>query len=419
MDKTERLDLLKDLIKFDTVGGNEDEIAHYIVQLFKDHGISSSLLEVEPGRYDVLAEIGNGQGKTIALTGHQDVVDFADITKWETKPLDPVEKDGKLFGRGTTDMKGGLAAEIIALIELKESGAEIPGKAKFFATVGEESSSQNHMQGAQKIAKDGLMDGINALIVGEPTSIPVEWLSSVTAQNNPYHLSQETLRDLKENNHAHQQSIVCYAHKGSITYQIDVIGKAAHSSAPELGINAIDELMEFDEKMKRIFTHLTAVNDPLGKTVAVDTKITGGDQLNSVPATASLFVKVRTIPEVSNQSILEELNTLVESFNELSPAKFSIKILGNKWPVYTDPSAKLFNVITKVGEKTLSQKLPFAGMTGGTDAAELTKDHHEVEVAVFGPGNFSAHQENEYVDIDTYLRFIDTYKEIISNYLTE
>jgi succinyl-diaminopimelate desuccinylase len=108
---------------------------------------------------------------------------------------------------------------------------------------------------------------------------------------------------------------------------------------------------------------------------------------------------------------------LIDSFNKLSPAKFSLKILGNKWPVYTSPSAKLFNVISEVGEKTLSQKLPYAGMTGGTDAAELTKDYRNVEVAVFGPGNFSAHQENEYIDIDAYLRFIDTYKEIVNEYL--
>ena len=199
MDNQARIDFLRRLIEIDTAGGFEDRLAVVLQSFMQEHNVSCRLLPVMKGRSNFYAELGDGNNnKVLAFCGHQDVVKTEDPAKWQFPPFSAHIENNRMYGRGTADMKGGLAAMAIAMAELKDESAGLNGKLELLGTVAEESSKINHMQGAQRFAKDGYVDDLTAAIFAEPTNADI-----------------------------------AYAHKGSITYRIDSIGKAAHSSRPD------------------------------------------------------------------------------------------------------------------------------------------------------------------------------------------
>lgn len=414
MNQAEHRDLLTQLIKLDSIGGHEEAVARFLKNYLAKHQIESQLIEVEPGRYNLVAEIGDISQPTLALEGHQDVVALGDTSKWQHEPLGAEIEDSRMYGRGTSDMKAGLAAEVIAMINLAQNG-DFHGHVRLLATIGEESSEVNHMQGAQYFAEHGYVDDVTGIIVAEPSSVPKTWLQR-TPPSNPFQFSKSQIKQLLANNQATEQFVLNFAHKGSITYSVTSNGKTAHSSTPELGVDAIAPLIKLYEQQRAYFDHLTEVNPVLGKCLAVTTKFGGGEQLNSVPAHAEMFVKVRTIPEIPNETIIAYLKSLVQDLNANNEAQLTFKLLGNKYPVQSDPDDKLIRLLKQIGEETLKEDLPLGGSSAGTDASELIRANPKMTVAVFGPGNMTAHQIDEYVDLDIFEHFITVYERVIQAY---
>lgn len=166
MEKQEKIKLLQDVIRIKSVNGNEEEVAVYIQKLLKQHEIESELVPYAPGRSSLVATIKNGSGKVLGLTGHMDVVDAGDAAEWMYPPFEAHIEGNKLYGRGSTDMKSGLMAMVIAMIELKEAGLPIDGTIKLLATVGEEVGEL----GAGDLTKKGYANDLDGLIIGEPSN---------------------------------------------------------------------------------------------------------------------------------------------------------------------------------------------------------------------------------------------------------
>lgn len=383
MDQQARLDFLKQLIAIDTAGGHEEKVSLFLKDSFAKHGITAQLVEVEPGRHDVIAKLGTGNGPVLAFEGHQDTVAIGEKDQWQHDPLGAEIVGDKVYGRGTTDMKAGLAAEALALMELADEGAELNGTLEFIATVAEESSQHNHMQGAQTLVKKGLIQDVDAIIIAEPSDSQLD-----------------------------------FAHKGSITYRVSSVGKTAHSSMPQLGYNAIKPLVHYYNLQEEYFKSFAGVeNQYLGKTVPVVTKIDGGQQLNSVPDYAELFAKVRTIPEISNDEIWQHIKAMIKQVNEEDGAQLSLTVLGDKIPVVTDPNAPFIKTLHRVAEEKLQRPVAVQGIAFGTDASELSKGNDHFSMAVLGPGNKTAHAINEWVSLTTYYEFIEMFNEIAKQYL--
>lgn len=383
MDQQARLDFLKQLIAIDTAGGHEEKVSLFLKDSFAKHGITAQLVEVEPGRHDVIAKLGNSNGPVLAFEGHQDTVAIGEKDQWQHDPLGAEIVGDKVYGRGTTDMKAGLAAEALALMELADEGAELNGTLEFIATVAEESSQHNHMQGAQTLVKKGLIQDVDAIIIAEPSDSQLD-----------------------------------FAHKGSITYRVSSVGKTAHSSMPQLGYNAIKPLVHYYNLQEEYFKSFAGVeNQYLGKTVPVVTKIDGGHQLNSVPDYAELFAKVRTIPEISNDEIWQHIKAMIKQVNEEDGAQLSLTVLGDKIPVVTDPNAPFIKTLHRVAEEKLQRPVAVQGVAFGTDASELSKGNDHFSMAVLGPGNKTAHAINEWVSLTTYYEFVEMFNEIAKQYL--
>ncbi|WP_086114537.1 ArgE/DapE family deacylase [Staphylococcus aureus] len=399
----EKIQLLADIVELQTENNNEIDVCNYLTDLFDKYDIKSEILKVNEHRANIVAEIGNGS-PILALSGHMDVVDAGNQDNWSYPPFQLTEKDGKLYGRGTTDMKGGLMALVVSLIELKEQNELPHGTIRLLATAGEE----KEQEGAKLLADKGYLDDVDSLIIAEPTG-----------------------------------SGIYYAHKGSMSCKVTATGKAVHSSVPFIGDNAIDTLLEFYNLFKEKYSELKQQDTKheldvapmfkslIGKEVseedanyasgltAVCSIINGGKQFNSVPDEASLEFNVRPVPEYDNDFIESFFQNII---NDVDSNKLSLDIPSNHRPVTSDKNSKLITTIKDVASSYVEQDEIFvSALVGATDASSFLGDNKDnVDLAIFGPGNpLMAHQIDEYIEKDMYLKYIDIFKEASIQYLKE
>ena len=201
----EKIQMLADIIAIKSVNENEIEVANYLKELFSKYGIESKIVPVTETRVNLIAEIGSG-APVVGISGHMDVVSAGDEAEWASDPFALTERDGKLFGRGTNDMKAGLLNLALTMIEIKENNELQRGTIRFMATTGEEVGAA----GSKKLYEEGYMEDVDCLFVAEP--------------------SHDT---------------IIYSHKGSLNFRITSNGEAAHSSMPYNGYNAINPLMKY------------------------------------------------------------------------------------------------------------------------------------------------------------------------------
>ncbi|HDA1925857.1 TPA: ArgE/DapE family deacylase [Staphylococcus aureus] len=399
----EKIQLLADIVELQTENNNEIDVCNYLTDLFDKYDIKSEILKVNEHRANIVAEIGNGS-PILALSGHMDVVDAGNQDNWSYPPFQLTEKDGKLYGRGTTDMKGGLMALVVSLIELKEQNELPHGTIRLLATAGEE----KEQEGAKLLADKGYLDDVDSLIIAEPTG-----------------------------------SGIYYAHKGSMSCKVTATGKAVHSSVPFIGDNAIDTLLEFYNLFKEKYSELKQQDTKheldvapmfkslIGKEIseedanyasgltAVCSIINGGKQFNSVPDEASLEFNVRPVPEYDNDFIESFFQNII---NDVDSNKLSLDIPSNRRPVTSDKNSKLITTIKDVASSYVEQDEIFvSALVGATDASSFLGDNKDnVDLAIFGPGNpLMAHQIDEYIEKDMYLKYIDIFKEASIQYLKE
>jgi succinyl-diaminopimelate desuccinylase len=404
--------LLADLIAINTVNGNEAAIADYLEKVFKKSGIKTEKVEYAAGRVTLIAEVGTGQKPVLAFDGHEDTVAFGNLARWDQSPLKAKFTNGMVIGRGASDMKSGLAAEVLALLNLKKKETKLQGTVRLYATIGEEVGEY----GAEQIMQAQLAKDVDALVVGEPTGTRKELLR----KDNFYmsqNLSSEQIENLINKNELPDQFFVITGHKGVFEYKITAHGKSAHSSMPELGHNAIDDLLVFATAQKEYFASLQEQNQLLGKVTPVVTLLKAGEQINTVPDKAEMSVNIRTIPEKTGTDLEKDLQALITKFNQ-QKMNLEMEVLERLDPVYSPPKTHLAQLAKKLAEPLLKQDLPFAGMSGGTDASYIVKNNPKMEVIVFGPGNISAsHQENEFVNFTVYQQFIKIYTDLAERYL--
>ncbi|USS85032.1 ArgE/DapE family deacylase [Fructilactobacillus myrtifloralis] len=375
MNPTEKIQLLADLVAIQSVNDHEAEVADYLSQVFAKHDIATHQIEYAPGRANLVAEIGQGNPVTV-FSGHADVV--AAGGDWDTDPFVLTEKNGKLYGRGACDMKSSLAAMVIAMIDLKESQTPLPGTVRFLLTVGEEVGEY----GAEQLTNQGYMDDATALIIGEPTGYQI-----------------------------------CYAHKGSLDVQIEAKGKVAHSSMPQLGNNAVQNLLELLTIINQRMSQVHATDPATGDFLFNFTVLSGGDQVNSIPGTATVALNARTIDEFDNAAVLDTIQSAVNQLqHQASKYQFDVRVLMNLPPVDGQAENQLVKRGQQVGEQVSGHPISTFGGTYTTDAAKfLVNQAADFPFMIFGPGNQSLHSANEYIDKQMYFNFIDIYRQLMLN----
>lgn len=380
MKRNEKIEVLKKLIQIDTTNGNEKEAADYLKKVFEAYQINSKEVFYTKDRTSLVTEVGYGK-KVLGLSGHLDVVSAGDLSEWTYPPFEGTEVNGRIYGRGATDMKSGLAAMVVAMIELSESKELMNGKIKLLATVGEEIG----LFGAKQLTEEGYVDDLDSLIIGEPT-----------------------------------QDNIVFAHKGVFTYRVVSKGVSAHSSMPELGINAIDKLIVFYNALKIELSKVTDTNTILGDFVHNTSIITGGNQVNSVPEYAELIGNTRTIPEFDNTKIEKLLIKLVSQINSSDvSSKLELIVTQNSYPMFSSEDSEIVKIAKESGGKILGKTIPAIGISGGTDACEFIRGKNKFPIIIFGPGNDTPHKTNENVETQNYLNMIEVYKDIARSFFVK
>lgn len=380
MEDGAKLNFLQELIQINTVNGHEQPAAEYIKQVLSDHGIEANLVALAAGRTNLVAEVGTEDGPVLALAGHLDTVDVGDDKKWRHNPFCGQVIDDAIYGRGSVDMKGGLAAMVNTLIELKEAGLPKHGKVRLLATVDEEIGGL----GSLELTRQGLVHDVDAMIVGEATTNRLE-----------------------------------YAHSGSFDYRIKSYGHLAHSSDPSLGVNAVANLAKFFEYERHAFDDVEE-SPSLGRLIHSVTVFHGGRQLNSIPDYAYLEGNVRTIPEFDNTAVQERLQTIVDRLNAETDGQFELEVVASFMPMATDPNDPFVSLVQKSYQAVTTQALPLAVSHGATDASRYILDEHRFPIVEWGPGKEEAsHQVDESLPVDEYLKADQVYLQVAKDFFGE
>ena len=385
MDRQRQIKLLQDLIQIETIDDHEKQVVDYLEKLFAPYGDRVSLTRVpyQGDRESVVISIGPTNGDfTLGFSGHMDVVNLGDRSAWKDDPFSGklYDNDTKIYGRGTTDMKSGLAGMIGTFLTLLDEKVELTGELRLLATVGEETG----MWGSEELTKQGYINDLDVLVIGEDTT------------------------DLN----------VVYASNGDIDYTITSYGKVAISSQAGAGINALDNMLDFIDLANDKLRNLPRIHETLGPVVHNVTMISGGDQVNSIPGKITARGNIRINPLYTVAEIQTILEDVVEQVNQMPQHKFDLHYDYLGEAVDGDLKGEYVTTAQSMLTDILGKPVKIVGEPGATDASNFVKSPTAPTMIVVGPGNDSVHQIDEYVDVAEYLAAAEFYERFAKKYLS-
>lgn len=363
------LDLTRRLLAFDTINppGNEHACALALAGFLEDAGLEVEAYDYEPQRTSLVATLrGSGERPAIVLTGHLDTVPLG-AAPWSCDPFAGDIADGRIYGRGTCDMKAAVAAMSVATRRL----AEVHGRradVRLVFTAGEECGCH----GAQHLASlPGVLGHAGAMVVGEPTG-----------------------------NHA------WVAHKGCLRFAVTSHGVTAHASMPEQGDNAIHKAAAAVLALSR-FEFGIEPHPLLGRPTLNIGTIAGGLNVNSVPDTTVIGLDIRTIPGLSDEHIHGRVQDTVGEWAEVTR-------LDSGAAIESDPDDPWVQQVLDVLQELQGTRPTLGSAPYFTDAAFLKPALGQPPTILFGPGDAEmAHKTDEWCDLGKLELAEEAYFEIL------
>ena len=353
------LDIASDLIRMDTRNppGREAECAHYLGDLLAGAGLEVSYHDFAPGRTSLVALL-RGEGgeadkkKPLCFGGHIDVVPLG-AKEWSVDPFGAEIADGRLYGRGSTDMKSGVAAFVHAAMTLAADGARGNADIVLAICAGEETGCE----GSSHLGRIGAIGEAGAIVIAEPTA------------NYPF-----------------------LGHKGALWLRVESEGVTAHGSMPERGVNAIYKAARAITKLED-FDFNVKPHELLGRSTLNVGTVEGGLNLNSVPDRAAFTVDIRTLPEQDHAEIVSGLQGYLGGEGRIE----RIVDVGG---VHTPHSHPWIREVYELTGTVLDEELEPRGAPYFTDASALTPACGHPPTVILGPGEMHmAHQTDEYCPV--------------------
>jgi succinyl-diaminopimelate desuccinylase len=361
--ESEVVEFCRELLKIKSVNPPGDELpaANYVAGKLKTFGLEVEVIPHSPNRASILARIrGSKQSPGILFNGHLDTVPVG-VETWSQDPFGGVVAEGKIWGRGSADMKGGLAALMTAVKVIAEARLPLKGDLIFAATAGEEINSL----GATVIAsRGGDVGPLQAILIPEPS---------------------------------HNDLFV--AEKGAFWLEMKTYGQTAHGSMPDLGRNAVMMMVQLIAKFEDL--EIPFQIHPLlgGFSRSVNT-ISGGVKTNVVPDSCVATVDMRTVPGQDHMGILRRVEDLIRKLQSEVPGfKASAEVVNDRAPLETDANAPVVKSFSEVIAAVTGKKPVPKGTRYFTDGVVLSPAF-KAPLLICGPGDAGlAHQPNEYVEI--------------------
>jgi acetylornithine deacetylase/succinyl-diaminopimelate desuccinylase len=360
--------LVCNLVRIPSHKDNEDRernVAEFIAHFFQQEGIRVNLVPIIDDRPNVIAILpGTGGGKTLILNGHTDTVPPYGMK-------DPYNADihgSRIYGRGSCDMKAGVACMMYAMAILKRTGVSLAGDVIFTGVINEELKSE----GTEAVVQSGIH--ADFAIVGEPTELSIQ-----------------------------------LGHRGLEWIDVVFEGKTAHGGNPENGINAISKaaafIREVEERLQPLLHERT--HPVVGKASMNFGTIHGGDQPSSVAGHCVLQIDRRTVPGETLERVFNDFVKIIEDCARKDP-HFKARLVRNMdnmatmdhLPVFLDKGHPLVTTLTNVHEQIHEKPAELSIAPGWTDAS-LLQNYGGIPAVNYGPGSLAqAHTECEYVEIN-------------------
>ncbi len=367
------VDIAKELIKFDTSGppAQEQPCAEWIRDYLDDIGYETTLQVVEPGRANLIGKIGLGTKPGLVLSGHIDVVLAGDPDLWEIAgPFDPVVKDGYLYGRGACDMKGPDACML--QVAKKYAKEDFKRQLTLVFTAGEDTGGWF----VNNVLEDKIVTPKEAAfgIIGEPSMMDI-----------------------------------IPVHKGSGGAEVMIHGRAAHSSKPELGINANQKAADFLYELRELQNELNKTQHPLlGPTTVECTLMSGGFKANIIPDKVKLTMSNRLIPAHKDSAVSKKwFIDIIEKMSKYDP-QFKAELIKHSASLPLDiplDSEVVRTLISILGTEPV-------GAPYYTEAVSYSKAG--IPTVICGPGSIDqAHTPDEYISLEQLDKGYKTYKELV------
>jgi succinyl-diaminopimelate desuccinylase len=361
-------DLTRDLVRLRSINppGDEAACADLLAGILEAGGFKVSKHDLSPGRTNIVARLdGSGDGAPLCMTGHMDTVPLG-TAPWQRDPL-AADRDGdKMFGRGTSDMKSGVAAMARAALDL----ATLPGRKTglvLIFTVGEETGCD----GARYLAGlKGVLPQAGALLVGEPTG-----------------------------------NVPLIGHKGALWLKAAFKGVTAHGAMPELGDNAV---LKAARGVARLSEHQFDADrhHHLGGPSLNIGSLHGGANVNSVPDHAEVQIDIRTVPGQSNEAIGKEVARVLGEGAEVSR-------MVDVGAVASNPQNEWVSGVFDLHERTTGGRIDPKGAPFFTDASVLVPAMGGIPALILGPGETAmAHKTDEYCHVSKIEAAVALYVEI-------
>jgi succinyl-diaminopimelate desuccinylase len=366
---TQKLVRINSVFDPEKPGANEEAVAKFIAEFLIMEGFEVHLEEVVPGRPNVIAYLrGKNPGKTILFEGHTDVVTAGDPKQWHYDPFGAEIVGERMYGRGTCDTKGNVAAAIFAAKAVKDSGAAFNGNILLCIPCDEEGM----MLGIKHFIDRGWADDVDAAVICEP-----------------------------EENH------VCIFQKGAMRAEIRVFGKQSHGAMPLTGINPnwrlakiICELEKLEQAEKdRLGCHEFLKWPSITPTI-IASPAKGEAQINVVPGEVYMTLDIRTVPGQDHDQLRQSILDIYERLSEQdSDFKATLNIIEERPWTSTPKDAEITRVVCRAVSEVTGKDPVWQGVPGATDGTFLHV-RKGIPVIVIGAGNtYIPHHADEYVDL--------------------
>jgi succinyl-diaminopimelate desuccinylase len=372
------LERTRALVAVDTQNppGNERRIIDVARQMLEPFGATFHEVEPSPGRTSLVAEIGAADGSrpTLVVNGHLDVVPVH-AEGWSHDPFGGDLDDGRLYGRGTADMKGGIAAAVEALEVLRRKGQEPACDLAFHLVADEE---RGGAMGTAVLVDKGLVRG-DACVVPEPTGLAV-----------------------------------CVAERGLFTATVTVYGRSAHASEPRRGVSAVEKAAKIVLALHGA-TFDDGEHELLGRPSCNVGMVQGGTGHNTVAERCTLVVDRRILPGTSRDEAEAGIRARIDAIGD-PELRYDLEpgIFGEASEM--DPDHPFVGQVRAAIDSAVGQSTPVIGMTFSTDA-RFVRNQAGIPAVVCGPGDIAqAHTDDEWVAVDSLVDAASVYAQLYATF---
>ena len=376
IDEGELIGLTRDLVRIPSVvragqpDATEAAVAAHVERWMRERGFHVEVHEVAPGRPNVFGAIGDtSSGPTLLLEGHTDVVTEGDASLWSRPPFGGELVDGRIYGRGSADMKSGLAAAMAAAAAIKRSGVPLGGRLVVGALVDEEGD----MIGAKHLCTTELGRALTAAIICEP-----------------------------------EQNELCLEQRGVVWARVTARGRMAHGAMPEAGVNPISalgallrEAPALERRLRRLCRRSPHLRPPTVTPTVVQSPVQGVPQSHVIPSLAQATLDVRLTPGPDGDAVAKEIDIACQRAMEAVPGA-TVEwqaVNGFRLATRVERAEPLVRAMVRGVRQATGQAPRFGGVPGSTDGTILRMTLG-IPIVTCGPGNrLIPHQVDEYVEV--------------------